>query len=763
MLRLGFHLRENRTLLTLNPRDMLCHTAIMGQSGSGKSYLVARLVEEIVLRTRARIIIVDPNGDFRSIADSSGEEIWSDPKHHEILSFLDGIESVSSYDEQHKFNGIWNNIVVQSLVYRRSPPWGQINPDSRSLEGKRGLVDESAIETNEFRAGSRSRLASTKSDAVSNQSIEFNLPDNEGFRRDAKAFLCIHWGKIRDDQDFLLHIDPITQPRVYLACHVCRVDLESQPQYQHGYGLRELEESALTFASDRAKRNRTLQGSLLGEDDYMSFQGLVAELRSRFTSLYDSDMENADWAPTDLSGFIHRGFIQQLDSWRVCAVDISGAPRQDSLLSVNVLLGSLLREAKYQWQRIVDSRTRSDKRVPTFIVLDEAHRFAPSETEDRLQRRVSERITEIAAEGRKYGLFLILATQRPDKLKRGLLEECENSCLLRIQSKRERSVAAGALGLPEEVIDQVASLRSGEGLVSGRWIPAPSIIRFAPARIRVGGGNLNSNYWIEGADQQPQLDLFSVFKAAVDKVNKKRINQKDNDSMNKVKSIIHALEGHYNGKEAVVERGILGQTIGELLSRILPDLTPIRYGFVKLTELMQYCCRDTKLCMFSFSQNEVVLGYRDSPPEGAVQLPDLEPRNPNSVEFYRSILATGLPIIRPPSVEVMRATAQFLLRARPIGESLSGLIEKGIQETTISEQVTEIKSALLCFVACDCFDRAPVDVRLAEQALTFRESITTIEEISTRLRNTIVNKLKNKIGDINEEILNAVIVDMVPA
>jgi uncharacterized protein len=142
--------------------------------------------------------------------------------------------------------------------------------------------------------------------------------------------------------------------------------------------------------------------------------------------------------------------------------------------------------AKHQWL---------DRRVPTFLVIDEAHNFAPEQPTNPLQARTSDRIATIAAEGRKYGLFVILATQRPQKLRKGLLSECENACLLRIQSKVERTFAAEALGVPADTVNQVGQFDTGEALMIGRWVAGTPTIAFGPARATLGGGGLDKRYW----------------------------------------------------------------------------------------------------------------------------------------------------------------------------------------------------------------------------------------------------------------------------
>src|SRR5437016_3015754 len=55
---------------------MAAHTAIIAQSGSGKSFFLGRLVEELMLQTSAKCLILDPNADFRRIHETKEESLW---------------------------------------------------------------------------------------------------------------------------------------------------------------------------------------------------------------------------------------------------------------------------------------------------------------------------------------------------------------------------------------------------------------------------------------------------------------------------------------------------------------------------------------------------------------------------------------------------------------------------------------------------------------------------------------------------------------
>ena len=62
-------------MVRIPTKKMDKHTVIIAQSGSGKSFFLGRLIEEIMIKSKARCLILDPNGDFRRINEID-EELW---------------------------------------------------------------------------------------------------------------------------------------------------------------------------------------------------------------------------------------------------------------------------------------------------------------------------------------------------------------------------------------------------------------------------------------------------------------------------------------------------------------------------------------------------------------------------------------------------------------------------------------------------------------------------------------------------------------
>jgi DNA helicase HerA-like ATPase len=163
------------------------------------------------------------------------------------------------------------------------------------------------------------------------------------------------------------------------------------------------------------------------------------------------------------------------DDWRCLIVDLgalSSAPEQ-ALVSHAVL------------SRLWELRER---REPVLIVIDEAHNVCPAQPADALTALATEAAVRIAAEGRKFGLYLLVATQRPQKVHREVVSQCDNLVLMRLNSTADADHAADAFSyVPRALVDQATGFTLGEGLVGGRIAPQPAIVRFG-ARIAEEGG-----------------------------------------------------------------------------------------------------------------------------------------------------------------------------------------------------------------------------------------------------------------------------------
>ena len=258
----------------------------------------------------------------------------------------------------------------------------------------------------------------------------------------------------------------------------------NRPGLGFGYDLRGLQ----NMAEQYALRNEGLReyeiAKILSPDDWYSVRAKVFDVLSTYT-IWWSRTNYAPSRPTGLSEFIDGAFETDRTKdtyWDALVLSSNSATQADTLLSVEVALSRLWARAKAAWREKLDA-AGNDDRVPTFIVIDEAHNFAPEHATNPLRERVTSRLIQIASEGRKYELYLILATQRPTKLHKELVPECENSCLLRVQSDRELEFACDVMGY-QKPINIVKGFTRGQGYFNGRWTDSPIQVdtKIAPAR-----------------------------------------------------------------------------------------------------------------------------------------------------------------------------------------------------------------------------------------------------------------------------------------
>jgi DNA helicase HerA-like ATPase len=143
------------------------------------------------------------------------------------------------------------------------------------------------------------------------------------------------------------------------------------------------------------------------------------------------------------------------------------------------------------------------ERIPTLVVLDEAHHICPAEPTDPIQRLATDLAILIAGEGRKYGIFLLLATQRPQKVHQSVVAGCESLVLLRMNSLRDvEELAATFSYVPEGLLRLAPGFARGEALIAGALAPVPLHVRIG-GRITLEGGGDVPGTWVREADTAP--------------------------------------------------------------------------------------------------------------------------------------------------------------------------------------------------------------------------------------------------------------------
>jgi uncharacterized protein len=160
---------------------------------------------------------------------------------------------------------------------------------------------------------------------------------------------------------------------------------------------------------------------------------------------------------------------------RTLVVDLGSlATREEQALAAGAVLERL-------WRRRAG-------REPVAVVIDEAHNVCPADPGDPLTALATEDAIRIAGEGRKFGLYLIVVTQRPQKVHENVLSQCDNLVLMRMNSTADLAHVADVFSfVPRGLIDRATLFKQGEALAAGKITSHPALVRFG-ARITEEGG-----------------------------------------------------------------------------------------------------------------------------------------------------------------------------------------------------------------------------------------------------------------------------------
>ncbi|MCX8170622.1 MAG: ATP-binding protein [Candidatus Bathyarchaeota archaeon] len=127
-------------------------------------------------------------------------------------------------------------------------------------------------------------------------------------------------------------------------------------------------------------------------------------------------------------------------------------------------------------------------KYPVFIFIEEAHRFIPPEG----RTYSSTIIKKISAEGRKFGVFLILITQRPSKIHSDALSQCNSQIIMRITNPEDqKAVSASSERMSHDLLEDLPGLNVGEAIVVGEITKAPVMVKVKKRRTREGGADID--------------------------------------------------------------------------------------------------------------------------------------------------------------------------------------------------------------------------------------------------------------------------------
>jgi hypothetical protein len=242
----------------------------------------------------------------------------------------------------------------------------------------------------------------------------------------------------------------------------------------------------------------------------------------------------------------------------------------------------------------------------------------------------------------------------------------------------------------------------------------------------------------------------------VSKVRKAKLTD---DAVSKTREILNWYANDAGCRSDLTRSGIHLSVVQEGVRYLIPDFQPIKYGFTKFAEYLQYACSGLALAVIRQPPSQVLILLRSSIKPNAPYevLPDIDAREIHSIEVYRSILETGHPVLRFPRPSEMYMVAEWITK-NPLRQSELGVaiesVTNGLNGAISSEAA---KFSLLSFASANIFTRDGDNVSLSEQKLSLRADMKETSKIFTALENVAKQKLSSYISEVREEVLHQIL------
>ena len=520
------------------------HVAIIGSTGSGKSCSIATILQSVISREevkRTRIVILDTNGEYRAALQKrqGGESYVSAiPNRHSLYIPTDPSASnrltipywfMDSDDFVRLFRaapGVQRPALLNALSSARLSAttgrgWLDIR-DTVIKEANRIIALCSTSDRADARAirqlcdgmvaylASGTVLAATA--ILAEKFPEINVADlqlvfqnvqgisREGIKSEGQQYES--YAVI--DADKRQRIEGIVRPILGV--------LATLPEGTDGLGLSTAD--CPSYFSKQAFRYEHLENAMSRDESNSArardncstmlmriyrlledtrFEFLFGPLSSEWPALRHGlaaflrdilGLESRD--AIEFTGTLAAGALPFYDRQRakakaanVVVVDLS-LLASEVLENVTALIGRLIHEFLQRLSDPVSGVGRGE--FPVVLVLEEAQNYireSRKPEEDSISKQVFERI---AREGRKYGLGLVVASQRPSEMSKTVLSQCNSFIVHRLQNPEDlryfREIVPGIYG---QLLDQLPALAPRSALVLGECIQAPALVEMREA------------------------------------------------------------------------------------------------------------------------------------------------------------------------------------------------------------------------------------------------------------------------------------------
>lgn len=415
MVPIGHYIGSNNAVCRANIDKLFGHhCAILGSTGSGKSGTVASIIHSVL----------EYQLNKKSL---SPRIIMIDPHGEYASAFGDKAIVYKAYNE--------SSISSNKTNQLKLPFWLMSSDELRSLII--GKTEDEATSQNNLIYEALSYARMQKAGVVE------KVP-NEGLNSDAE--LTPTTGKKYDD---IFNFDRDKPYQFYIAEFINHIEKvqANKPELKSG------KPESLPPAEKSKKINSVLKKlRILRSNPQLNF--IMDELNDSSPNL-----------ETVLSQFVGENSDKHL---RI--IDISGLPNETAG-PLTALIARLLFQYKL-WQTKEERKTD-----PILFVCEEAHRYVPNHGEAQY-KEAQEAVRRIAKEGRKYGIGLMLVSQRPSDVESTVLSQCNSWLILRLTNSNDQQHVAKFL--PDSLAgltSMLSALTRREALFVGEAAALPSRIR----------------------------------------------------------------------------------------------------------------------------------------------------------------------------------------------------------------------------------------------------------------------------------------------
>ncbi len=477
-------------IVTINPNKLFGrHIAVLGNTGSGKSCSVAGLIrwslEEAAKRKvsgldklNTRFIVLDPNGEYSNSFNDLNTDVTSfkvemSDEEAEIFKQLKVPAWFWNSYEWSSFSiatGKTQRPILRQAL-RELKSGGRNKNEDQLLLFRRQLTGADNI----FQALLRNPSACKQFPGTKNLHgilmsfvEDFNsfLGKFDGQDGDISAtidvFKALATSHYRKDAKGYENFDPYTNNdlnKIIASIELLLSKLGGFISYEGPD-----EDTPIEFAVEElpdyieiiAKDTNALQHL---EFYIMRLRTLLANSRLKQIIGNDKDVTLEKWLSENIS--------------RTVIIDLSLIPSDIIHLIVSVI-SRIVFEAMQRYRRMFN------KVLPTVLVLEEAHNFIKrySESEETSPTEICNQVFErIAREGRKFGLSLMISSQRPSELSATILSQCNTFLLHRIVNDRDQDLIRRLV--PDNIgglLKELPILPTGKAILLGWASPIPILV-----------------------------------------------------------------------------------------------------------------------------------------------------------------------------------------------------------------------------------------------------------------------------------------------